>query len=107
MDIQNTVERVLVGDQEFDINSKYWGGLEPQSKQDTLVSGNNIKTINGSSILGDGNIEIVGGNIESVDIGVVMDDVELPYVTKDYVDNLIGDINIVLDNIISGGSENI
>lgn len=31
------------------------------SKQDTLVSGTNIKTINGESILGAGNIEIQGG----------------------------------------------
>lgn len=30
-------------------------------KQDTLVSGTNIKTINGTSILGSGNIEISGG----------------------------------------------
>lgn len=31
------------------------------AKQDSLVSGTNIKTINGSSILGSGNIEIQGG----------------------------------------------
>ena len=31
------------------------------AKQDTLVSGNNIKTINGESILGSGNITIQGG----------------------------------------------
>ena len=31
-------------------------------KQDTLVSGTNIKTINGNSILGEGNIEITGGS---------------------------------------------
>ena len=37
------------------------------SKQDALVSGTNIKTINGSSILGSGNISITGGasNIEN------------------------------------------
>lgn len=33
------------------------------SKQDTLVSGRNIKTINGQSVLGEGNIEIQGGGI--------------------------------------------
>lgn len=32
------------------------------AKQDTLVSGNNIKTINGQSILGSGNITIEGGS---------------------------------------------
>ena len=31
-------------------------------KQDTLVSGTNIKTINGESILGEGNLTIQGGN---------------------------------------------
>ena len=34
---------------------------EIAGKQDTLVSGTNIKTINGNSILGEGNIEITGG----------------------------------------------
>ena len=32
------------------------------NKQDTLVSGTNIKTINGTSILGSGNVTISGGN---------------------------------------------
>ena len=31
------------------------------NKQDTLISGTNIKTINGNDILGEGNIEIQGG----------------------------------------------
>lgn len=34
---------------------------ELATKQDTLVSGTNIKTINGQDILGEGNIEIQGG----------------------------------------------
>ena len=33
-------------------------------KQDTLVSGTNIKTINNQSILGEGNIEITGGEVD-------------------------------------------
>ena len=40
-------------------------------KQDTLVSGTNIKTINGESVLGSGNIEIQGGG--STDI--ISDDI--------------------------------
>lgn len=38
--------------------------LEPQvaGKQDTLISGTNIKTINNQSILGSGNIEVGGGS---------------------------------------------
>ena len=41
------------------VNSLY-SGLET-SKQDTLVSGTNIKTINGSSVLGSGDLIISGG----------------------------------------------
>ena len=37
------------------------------AKQDTLVSGTNIKTINGSSILGSGNLTISGSNIYTAD----------------------------------------
>ena len=33
------------------------------AKQDTLVSGTNIKTINNQSILGSGNIEVQGGSV--------------------------------------------
>ena len=36
------------------------------SKQDTLVSGTNIKTINGNSLLGSGDITISGGEVGSV-----------------------------------------
>lgn len=37
------------------------------NKQNTLVSGTNIKTVNGQSILGEGNIEISGGETITVD----------------------------------------
>jgi hypothetical protein len=39
--------------------------LSFQNKQDLLVSGTNIKTINGQSLLGEGDITISGGNGES------------------------------------------
>ena len=75
-------------------------------KQDSLVSGTNIKTINGQSILGSGNIVISGGNsdanVAAVDTGDVLDDVNLSYATIAYVDGLIGDINSVLESIING-----
>lgn len=49
--------------------TKYWTSAQTQSaitqavsgKQDTLVSGTNIKTINNESLLGSGNIDIQGG----------------------------------------------
>lgn len=58
-------------------NSKYKGSEIEElldsvgDKQDKLVSGTNIKTINGTSILGSGNIVIEGG------------------VTEEYVNNAI------------------
>jgi hypothetical protein len=49
-------------------------------KQDKLVSGTNIKTINGQSILGSGDIEVA---------------------TKGYVDGIVGYIDSILDLIIN------
>ena len=72
-------------------------------KQEKLTSGTNIKTVNGESILGSGDLVIGGGNVEAVDTGDVIDDVTIDYATKTYVDGLIGDINSVLESIISGG----
>ena len=37
-----------------------------ESKQDTLVSGENIKTVNGQSIVGSGNIQIQAGDTDAV-----------------------------------------
>lgn len=56
------------------------------SKQDTLVSGTNIKTINGNSILGSGDLVI------TTDLS--------NYYTKSEIDTQIGDINTILENII-------
>lgn len=38
------------------------GNVDLSSKQDTLVSGTNIKTINGSSVLGSGDLPVSGGS---------------------------------------------
>lgn len=53
------------------------------SKQDKLVSGENIKTINGESIVGKGNIEIEGGSA----------DLE-GYATEEYVNNAVEAVNV-------------
>ena len=50
-------------------------------KQDKLVSGQNIKTINGKSILGSGNIVIEGGSGGSADL--------TGYATEDYVNSKV------------------
>lgn len=80
-----------------------------RSFQPKLVSNENIKTINGESILGSGDITISGGgssdaNVQAVDTGDVLDDVNVEYATTAYVDGLIGDINSVLESIINGDS---
>ena len=54
--------------------SQYWTSAQTNSaiteavsgKQDTLISGTNIKTINNESILGSGNIDIQGGGVNVV-----------------------------------------
>ena len=65
-----------------------------------------LKTINGQSIIGSGDITISGGssgaNVQAVDTGDVIDDVTVDYATKTYVDGLVGDINSVLESIING-----
>ena len=54
--------------------TRLWGKITNKlgQKQDTLVSGTNIKTINNESILGNGNINISGGG-SSVDIATSID----------------------------------
>ena len=65
-----------------------------------------LKTINGESIVGSGDITISGGssnaNVQAVDTGDVVDDVNVSYATTAYVDGLVGDINSVLESIING-----
>lgn len=61
--------------------TQYWTSAQTQSaitsavstKQDTLVSGTNIKTINNESILGSGNIDIQGGGGSSYSAGANID----------------------------------
>ena len=89
--------------------------------QAPLVSGTNIKTINGNSILGEGNIEIQGGgggggtsehqNItqaeydaltpeqKQADIVYFITDADVVYATTAYVDEKIGNINTILESI--------
>lgn len=75
---------------------------------DTIATQNTMKTINGQSIIGRGDIEISGSgsldaNVQAVDTGDVLDDVNVDYATTAYVDGLVGDINTVLESIINSG----
>lgn len=71
---------------------------ELADKQDTLVSGTTIKTINGNSILGEGNIEITGGTVDTT-MSDTSENAVQNKVIKAYVDGLVGDINSVLTRI--------
>ena len=42
-------------------------------------------------------------NVQAVDTGDIIDDVNVEYATTAYVDGLIGDINSILESIINGG----
>lgn len=44
--------------QAYDADLTAWAALTPSAKQDTLVSGTNIKTVNGTSLLGPGDVTI-------------------------------------------------
>ena len=64
-----------------------------QAKQDTLVSGTNIKTINGQSILGEGDIT-VGGSANIIDDSVASDTTtyssnKITNLTSDLINNAI------------------
>jgi hypothetical protein len=62
------------------------------NKQDTI---NDLETIRQGAAKG-------ATAIQAVDTGDVLDDVDVEYATKAYVDGLVGDINSVLESIISG-----
>lgn len=62
---KGTLENVITGKGLID------NTYHDSSKQDTLVSGTNIKTINGNSILGEGNLVIEGGSGGSVNWGSI------------------------------------
>lgn len=90
------------------------------AKQDKLISGENIKTINGESILGAGDIELstteeltqteydellANGQIEEDKLYLISDAVvNVPYPTYnemvEYVDDILGQIDEIMKDII-------
>lgn len=71
------------------------------TKQDTLVSGTNIKTINGESILGSGNITIAVGSDITIDTEMsdTSENAVQNKVIKAYVDGLVGNIESLLAEV--------
>lgn len=69
------------------------------SKQDTLVSGTNIKTINGNSLLGEGDITIQGGGTVDTAMSDTSENAVQNKVIKKYIDDLVGNILTQLQEI--------
>lgn len=53
--------------QAYDADLTSWAALAPSSKQDTLVSGTNIKSINSTSLLGSGDIALFAGGLVKIE----------------------------------------
>lgn len=68
-------------------------------KQDTLVSGTNIKTINGETILGAGDITIQGGGTVDTEMSDTSENAVQNKVIKKYIDDLVGNILTQLQEI--------
>ena len=73
---------------------------ELTSKQDTLVSGESIKTINGESILGTGNIVIESGGSSQVVWDLQTNSGNTEYITNFYNNAKIGDV-VKYDNVFN------
>lgn len=88
--------------------SQYWTSAQTNSaitqavsgKQDTLVSGTNIKTINNESILGSGNIDIQGGG--SIDVDSVLSTTSENPVQNKVITNTLNNLTQVLQNNDNG-----
>ena len=72
---------------------------EMAGKQDTLVSGTNIKTINGNSVLGAGDITIQAGGTIDTAMSDTSENAVQNKVIKKYIDDLVGNILTQLQEI--------
>lgn len=72
---------------------------EMGTKQATLVSGQNIKTINGQTLLGEGNIDITGGGTVDTAMSDTSENAVQNKVIKKYIDDLVGNILTQLQEI--------
>lgn len=85
-----------------ELNAKNYATTEQlNAKQDALVSGTNIKTVNGESILGNGDIVIEGGGsgIATWDYAQIQSD-------QEYRTNFLSNVKVSDDLTNLGGSDN-
>ena len=95
-----TIKNVESPVQGTDAANKSYVDTQINKKQDTLTSGTNIKTVNGQSLLGRGNIEI---SAPSITVDTTMSDTSTNpvqnKVIKAYIDGLIGNVTAQLAQI--------
>ena len=83
----------------YQVKGDYATTAQLNSKQDTLVSGTNIKTINGETILGEGDITIQAGGTVDTEMSDTSENAVQNKVIKKYIDDLVGNILIKLQEI--------
>ena len=106
-------KEVAIAEALIDLKENKADKTELNAKQDALVSGTNIKTINNESILGEGNIVIQGGGggqqqadwnqTDTTAVDYIKNKPVIPdvsnYYTKSEIDAMIGNINTILASI--------
>lgn len=100
-DSKNGLYLLLDDDYRSTSNWKFIGSdVDLSSKQDVLVSGQNIKTINGNSLLGSGNLQIQGEGLS-----ITVDDTLSTTSTNPVQNKVITEkINTKQDSLVSGTS---
>lgn len=83
----------------YQVKGDYATTAQLNSKQDTLVSGTNIKTINGNSLLGAGDITIQAGGTVDTAMSDTSENAVQNKVIKKYIDDLVGNILTQLQEI--------
>lgn len=83
----------------YQVKGDYATTAQLNSKQDTLVSGTNIKTINRNSLLGEGDITIQAGGTVDTEISDTSENAVQNKVIKKYIDDLVGNILTQLQEI--------
>lgn len=83
----------------YQVKGDYATTAQLNSKQDTLVSGTNIKTINGNSLLGEGDITIKAGGTVDTEMSDTSENAVQNKVIKKYIDDLVGNILTQLQEI--------
>ena len=83
----------------YQVKGNYATKQEIAGKQDTLVSGTNIKTINGHSVLGAGDITIQAGGTIDTAMSDTSENAVQNKVIKKYIDDLVGNILTQLQEI--------